>query len=169
MHGFGVTPLTIWLMFFFFLMIRRPPRSTRCPYTTLFRSTFKGAATNRGASSKAVDGVQWVVRPVKMRVFPTTRFTRSGDVILLQARVELFDVMSDSVKGVGQFSFDLYAIRGEKGSKTEKFLYNWTINVRTLKEQALYYDPVMRGYHFPLELHKWPVDRKSKRLNSSHW
>src|SRR5258705_3278342 len=30
-------PLRIWL--FFFLMIRRPPRSTLFPYTTLFRST----------------------------------------------------------------------------------------------------------------------------------
>src|SRR3989442_5826279 len=28
-------------MFFFFLMIRRPPRSTLFPYTTLFRSTSK--------------------------------------------------------------------------------------------------------------------------------
>src|SRR5258705_7882073 len=27
-----------WLSFFFFLMIRRPPRSTLFPYTTLFRS-----------------------------------------------------------------------------------------------------------------------------------
>src|SRR3712207_9557035 len=26
------------LVFFYFLMIRRPPRSTRFPYTTLFRS-----------------------------------------------------------------------------------------------------------------------------------
>src|ERR1022692_488582 len=34
-HGGGVTcPLS----FFFFLMIRRPPRSTLFPYTTLFRS-----------------------------------------------------------------------------------------------------------------------------------
>src|SRR5260370_9502618 len=28
------------LLFFFFLMIRRPPRSTLFPYTTLFRSHF---------------------------------------------------------------------------------------------------------------------------------
>src|SRR5471030_3385525 len=27
-----------WFLFFFFLMIRRPPRSTLFPYTTLFRS-----------------------------------------------------------------------------------------------------------------------------------
>src|SRR2546429_5352294 len=30
--------LTIPILFFFFLMIRRPPRSTLFPYTTLFRS-----------------------------------------------------------------------------------------------------------------------------------
>src|SRR5256712_11431660 len=33
-HGCGEVPLH----FFFFLMIRRPPRSTLFPYTTLFRS-----------------------------------------------------------------------------------------------------------------------------------
>src|SRR5258705_7422603 len=31
--------------FFFFLMIRRPPRSTLFPYTTLFRSNFTGFST----------------------------------------------------------------------------------------------------------------------------
>src|SRR2546430_3754676 len=42
-------------MFFFFLMIRRPPRSTLFPYTTLFRSAVvstprgRGVADTRGA------------------------------------------------------------------------------------------------------------------------
>src|SRR2546422_6335389 len=31
-------------LFFFFLMIRRPPRSTLFPYTTLFRSRFANSA-----------------------------------------------------------------------------------------------------------------------------
>src|SRR5262249_60317759 len=31
-------PYVFFLSFFFFLMIRRPPRSTLFPYTTLFRS-----------------------------------------------------------------------------------------------------------------------------------
>src|SRR5208282_6511871 len=31
-----------FLRFFFFLMIRRPPRSTLFPYTTLFRSRSRG-------------------------------------------------------------------------------------------------------------------------------
>src|SRR5256885_12522782 len=33
----------LWYSFFFFLMIRRPPRSTLFPYTTLFRSDGGGA------------------------------------------------------------------------------------------------------------------------------
>src|SRR5260370_11197712 len=31
-------PIRVFSVFFFFLMIRRPPRSTLFPYTTLFRS-----------------------------------------------------------------------------------------------------------------------------------
>src|SRR2546425_8658727 len=34
-------------MFFFFLMIRRPPRSTLFPYTTLFRSRVFGVTVER--------------------------------------------------------------------------------------------------------------------------
>src|SRR2546421_1489896 len=39
--------------FFFFLMIRRPPRSTLFPYTTLFRSVLLGE--NRGGVLGGVD------------------------------------------------------------------------------------------------------------------
>src|SRR3990172_11461457 len=34
-----------WVLIFFFLMIRRPPRSTLFPYTTLFRSHGPPSAT----------------------------------------------------------------------------------------------------------------------------
>src|SRR5215208_7340326 len=39
-------PLLLPFLFFFFLMIRRPPRSTLFPYTTLFRP---GRGPRRGA------------------------------------------------------------------------------------------------------------------------
>ena len=49
-------------LFFFFLMIRRPPRSTLFPYTTLFRSaSISGEAVVGGtvsASASDPDGVQ---------------------------------------------------------------------------------------------------------------
>src|SRR2546430_13528945 len=40
-----------YLYFFFFLMIRRPPRSTLFPYTTLFRSQ-QGRALGAGPRSR---------------------------------------------------------------------------------------------------------------------
>src|SRR2546430_7989089 len=41
-------------VFFFFLMIRRPPRSTLFPYTTLFRSAF-GARRFLGSRGRPAD------------------------------------------------------------------------------------------------------------------
>src|SRR2546430_16154615 len=42
--------IKLWIMdwIFFFLMIRRPPRSTLFPYTTLFRSLVTGSTTHEG-------------------------------------------------------------------------------------------------------------------------
>src|SRR3990170_5066471 len=41
--------MLLWSLssFFFFLMIRRPPRSTLFPYTTLFRSHARARSQNR--------------------------------------------------------------------------------------------------------------------------
>src|SRR5256885_12600994 len=65
--------LSIWLQpshtffpFFFFLMIRRPPRSTLFPYTTLFRSSRSRSASTafrvtcggeRAANRRAVEAL----------------------------------------------------------------------------------------------------------------
>src|SRR5207249_7979064 len=42
---------------FFFLMLRRPPRSTLFPYTTLFRSPQRPAAPGRGLRRGARPGI----------------------------------------------------------------------------------------------------------------
>src|SRR3712207_9518425 len=42
---------------FFFLMIRRPPRSTLFPYTTLFRSARPQVAMDDAVAMSVVDGV----------------------------------------------------------------------------------------------------------------
>src|SRR5437870_11008556 len=45
------------IRFFFFLMIRRPPRSTLFPYTTLFRSLrLAGRARRKGDETDIVGG-----------------------------------------------------------------------------------------------------------------
>src|SRR2546422_9323363 len=52
------SPVTCYYMldlhsFFFFLMIRRPPRSTLFPYTTLFRSSAGGRVSGSWATWSA--------------------------------------------------------------------------------------------------------------------
>src|SRR3712207_8493272 len=42
-------------MLFFFLMIRRPPRSTLFPYTTLFRSTPSSSFRRAGSTANGIE------------------------------------------------------------------------------------------------------------------
>src|SRR5258706_4426887 len=62
------------MLFFFFLMIRRPPRSTLFPYTTLFRSRIAcilavSAFWGLHASALAAEGTAaWPSKPVRMIV-----------------------------------------------------------------------------------------------------
>src|SRR5438876_7819585 len=72
------------LLIVFFLMIRRPPRSTLFPYTTLFRSVFVAIA---GISPR----VEWLLIPpllvelyifiVGVALFLSALFVRFRDVI----------------------------------------------------------------------------------------
>src|SRR5256885_7779055 len=48
--------------FFFFLMIRRPPRSTLFPYTTLFRSQFRNCLQIRARFRRQVGELACLVR-----------------------------------------------------------------------------------------------------------
>src|SRR2546429_9018072 len=49
--------------FFFFLMIRRPPRSTLFPYTTLFRSHLSQAAARRAGLGRSLSTTTICHRP----------------------------------------------------------------------------------------------------------
>src|SRR5215467_14781098 len=64
---------SLCFVFFFFLMIRRPPRSTLFPYTTLFRSC---AHADRGVSTD-----RQVVRRHARRDRKSTRLNSSHLVI----------------------------------------------------------------------------------------
>src|SRR2546430_9220275 len=52
---------------FFFLMIRRPPRSTLFPYTTLFRSVLLHGLLPRLGPRNADHGVTTVPKPIRDR------------------------------------------------------------------------------------------------------
>src|SRR5229473_5159661 len=61
---------------FFFLMIRRPPRSTLFPYTTLFRSRPPGLACHRAAPTRASCSSR-AHRPASRRDRKSTRLLQS--------------------------------------------------------------------------------------------
>src|SRR5437660_8372995 len=63
------SPLVLSLLFFF-LMIRRPPRSTLFPYTTLFRSSRRGSRRT---------GTRWVRRRSTSACWRRNRSRRRGD------------------------------------------------------------------------------------------
>src|SRR5690554_8214740 len=50
----GTLPVITYVLFFFFLMIRRPPRSTLFPYTTLFRSDVVNADAVLGSNTSSL-------------------------------------------------------------------------------------------------------------------
>src|SRR5215813_15555751 len=67
----------IYIFYFFFLMIRRPPRSTLFPYTTLFRS------------SEALEGAPAMAEPVVARPLLRIRQDLVGLGGLLEAVLRL--------------------------------------------------------------------------------
>src|SRR2546426_3592422 len=81
----------LYVLFFFFLMIRRPPRSTLFPYTTLFRS---GISTERKRQLLAVGGnlmsfdlIARLVREPNAAVMHTHTLGRLGGIALTSARL----------------------------------------------------------------------------------
>src|SRR3712207_8003906 len=65
----------MYYFFIFFLMIRRPPRSTLFPYTTLFRSGVRPGAVPAGC---AVHRPGLRVRPPRLQLFGDRRRGVSG-------------------------------------------------------------------------------------------
>src|SRR3712207_7703052 len=71
------------LRYFFFLMIRRPPRSTLFPYTTLFRSSgtlARGALPARRAPARAARPVPGLLRLLGLALRPAAGRIRGGEL-----------------------------------------------------------------------------------------
>src|SRR5258707_11933287 len=81
------------LVFFFFLMIRRPPRSTLFPYTTLFRSVRTYSA---GMSVRLAFGVSTCIPP---EILLMDEWLSAGDDRFLEkARKRMADLIGGSHK-----------------------------------------------------------------------
>lgn len=106
----------------------------------------------------------WRPEAVALRIYPATRFVRERDTSMLEARVELFDAMGDSVKDSGRLRFELFDRGTGPGVEAGPLLYSWDIDVLTLEAQQQYYDPITRAYLLRLRLDSAEVTRQEVLL-----
>ncbi|MBI1335824.1 MAG: hypothetical protein GC164_02550 [Phycisphaera sp.] len=111
----------------------------------------KGPFSSRGSVHVYPEG-QFMIEPVAMRVYPSSKFMNEGGDTVLRARIELLDQMGDSVKGVGVYRFELYTPERASQAGDGRKLYGWDVPVKDLVSQKLYYDPITRSYLFRLKL-----------------
>src|SRR5690242_20969910 len=107
------------LSLFFFLMIRRPPRSTLFPYTTLFRSHFDDHRCRQRAHAQravlptrgfAVDrGGTWCVRQRPGEDQPARRMRRSEEQRLNSSHMSI--------------SYAVFCLKKKKKKKNKKSPY----------------------------------------------
>src|SRR3712207_8004731 len=99
---------------FFFLMIRRPPRSTLFPYTTLFRSGPRGPASNGGVAPGCRGGWKRRAGPVRAVL---TRDDAQRPVGLEHDRVHLLDRKSTRLNSShANISYAVFCFKKKKQS-----------------------------------------------------
>ncbi|MBL4701471.1 MAG: hypothetical protein JKX85_09455 [Phycisphaeraceae bacterium] len=109
---------------------------------------FKGdgvAANEQSNRQLGVSDDVWLPTPNRIRIYPSSRFVITENRPALEARVELQDVMGDSIKAAGFFHLELL-------EDTQQKLYSWDVPINTLKDQENYFESVTRTYRFVLRL-----------------
>src|SRR2546426_12383268 len=108
---------TVWsnvFLFFFFLMIRRPPRSTLFPYTTLFRSCHRRRAAE-GRATRIVGERHGHVPREARHLVPVgvvrPHFHRLAELV---ARQEVLGLLEESELGRCRGSGDVARAGGQQ-------------------------------------------------------
>lgn len=134
-----------------------------CLSGVLFACQPKGADRRpRGGEDTAEAG--WQPEAVALRIYPSTRFVREQGTPMLEARIEMFDQMGDSIKASGQLRFELFAAGHAPGIDVGRLLYSWDIALMGLEEQQRYYDPITRAYLLRLRLDSASITRREVLL-----
>jgi len=138
------------------------PAGVLCVWLCLGGCVAPKGPSPRGESS-GDDGI-WHPETVALRIYPSTRFVREDGVAMLEARVELFDQMGDSIKASGDVRFELFAAGYAPGIDVGRLLYSWDVSLQTLGDQKRYYDPITRGYLLRLRLDSLEITRREVLL-----
>ena len=110
---------------------------------------FKGDLANEAASRN--EGSSWRASPVTIRVYPSSKFARVEEQLIIEARVELIDEMGDPTKSSGIVLFQLKTAGKASGRSEPKQLYKWDIRLMTLEDHQAAYDPITQAYLFRLK------------------
>src|SRR5256884_6724580 len=161
-------------------MIRRPPRSTLFPYTTLFRSQFVNNWTKIAENHTMKFGVD--LRFAHNFRFPSDA-NRTGQLSFSHKETSLFDPVAGSSTGgldlasflLGDVShFERFASVSQSASESQKRLFLYAQDqFRITSKLTLTYGMRWEDY-FPESVNAKGnggfanLDRKSTRLNSSH-
>lgn len=121
-----------------------------------------GVSSGDGAGQSEPSANVWRIRPIAVRVYPSTRFVEEDGATTLMARIELLDEMGDTTKGVGDMRIELYAAGGPNVASVGQHLYTWRIELNTIEQQRRHYDAITRTYLFRLRLQ----DEVSARLGT---
>lgn len=112
--------------------------------------SFKGDLANDARREQA--GSSWRPSPVEIRVYPSSKFARVEDQLIIEARVELIDEMGDPTKSSGLLLFQLKTTGHVSGSAEARQLYKWDIRLMSLEDHEVAYDPITQAYLFRLKL-----------------
>src|SRR3546814_16843791 len=109
-----VSTLCIFIVLFFFLMIRRPPRSTRTdtlfPYTTLFRS-LAGSGCNTGRASQA--------RPIPQAMIATA--AASSVEALPRLSGERSEEHTSELQSLMRISYAVFCLKKKKKNQNKTY------------------------------------------------
>jgi hypothetical protein len=123
---------------------------------------WKGDASPGGAD--AADRVAWQIKPVAMRIYPSTRFAREGASTALEARIEFVDDAGDPLKAAGDLRLELFPAGRPGEPAAGKPLYTWDASILTRQENQDHYDPATRTYLLRLKLDDPGLTRQPLRL-----
>jgi len=127
---------------------------------------WKGGEGEQGREEESIPKNVWVVAPVKLRIYPSTRIIHEDDQLILEARIEPLDEMDDSIKAVGWVRVELFRQDQAGNPAIGHRLYNWEISLLSLAEQQQYYDPITRSYSFRLRLDEQDLPRQGLILQA---
>lgn len=116
-------------------------------------AAFKGEQVNLKAHY-AADGL-WHPAAMDMRIYPSSRYARIDNQLIIEARVEFVDEMGDPTKDSGRLRFELHHASKASDSDISQPLYQWDINLSSLEDHQATYDAITQAYLFRLKLNQY--------------